>query len=185
MNSLRARDEIVPGSMVVGHLNPEGRQGRALRVIADFKLIKAVVLIGAGLGALGLLKSDWNESILRVLDHLALDHGRRLASATAERAVSLLTSASTRRLTEVAAGCFAYGGIFLVEAAGLWTRKRWAEYLTSLVTASLLPFEIDALMHRLTIDRALALLLNVAVVGYLIFHLRKQRENSNGATYTR
>jgi uncharacterized membrane protein (DUF2068 family) len=59
-----------------------------------------------------------------------------------------------------------------VEAWGLWYQKRWAEYLTFLVTASLLPLEIYELAHRLTFFKALAFVINVAVVAYLLFAKR-------------
>ena len=49
------------------------------------------------------------------------------------------------------------------------------------MTASLLPFEIGALMHRTTIERGMALLLNVAVVAYLVLHLWKQHRSRDGA----
>ncbi len=155
----------------------DGQQGNTLRVIAVFKLLKALVLILAGLGALGLLNPDWTDAVVDVLHQLALEHGRRIASAFAERGETLLNAATPRRLTEVAAGCFVYGGVFLVEAIGLWTRKRWAEYLTTVMTASLLPFEIMALVHRATLERGLALVLNVAVVAYLVFHLWKSHRS--------
>ena len=59
--------------------------------------------------------------------------------------------------------------MFLVEGVGLWRGKRWAEYLTLLVTASLLPFEILALYHRLTLPRTATLALNLLVIGYLVW----------------
>ncbi|MEO8938768.1 MAG: DUF2127 domain-containing protein [Burkholderiaceae bacterium] len=164
---------------------PAGGQGATLRVIAVIKLIKAVVLIAAGLGALGLLKSNWTDSAVDVLHQLALEHGRRLASAFADHAASMLSSASPARLSEVAVGCFIYGSIFLVEAVGLWTRRRWAEYLTAIVTALLLPFEVDALVHHVTIVHGMALLLNLAVVGYLVFQLWKQRRLGDHAVSRR
>lgn len=150
-------------------------QAGALRLIAAFKLLEAVVLFAAGLGVLGLLRDSWTDAVVDVLHQLALEHGRRLASAFAERAAALLDAATPRRLTEVAFGCFLYGGVFLVEAIGLWARRRWAEYMTTFVTASMLPFEIVALAHRVTPERGLALLLNVAIVVYLVFHLIKRR----------
>ena len=55
-----------------------------------------------------------------------------------------------------------------VEAVGLWYARRWAEYLTFVVTASLLPFEVYELAHRVTVFKVLAFLINVAVVVYLL-----------------
>jgi uncharacterized membrane protein (DUF2068 family) len=59
-----------------------------------------------------------------------------------------------------------------IEAWGLWYQKRWAEYLTFLVTTSLLPLEIYELAHRLTVFKLLAFVINVAVVAYLLYAKR-------------
>jgi uncharacterized membrane protein (DUF2068 family) len=55
-----------------------------------------------------------------------------------------------------------------LEAVGLWYQRRWAEYLTFIVTASLLPLEIYELAHRFTPFKVLAFVINVAVVAYLL-----------------
>jgi uncharacterized membrane protein (DUF2068 family) len=65
-----------------------------------------------------------------------------------------------------------YAAVEGLEAWGLWYQKRWAEYLTFLVTASLLPLEIYELAHRLTFFKLVAFLINVAVVAYLLFAKR-------------
>jgi uncharacterized membrane protein (DUF2068 family) len=54
-----------------------------------------------------------------------------------------------------------------VEAAGLWRRRRWAEYMTFAVTTSLLPFEIALVWERPTPLRIGALVVNVTVAAYL------------------
>jgi uncharacterized membrane protein (DUF2068 family) len=59
-----------------------------------------------------------------------------------------------------------------IEAVGLWYQKRWAEYLTFIVTTSLLPLEIYELAHRLTPFKILAFVINVAVVAYLLLAKR-------------
>jgi uncharacterized membrane protein (DUF2068 family) len=66
----------------------------------------------------------------------------------------------------------AYAVVEGIEAVGLWMQKRWAEYLTLVVTASLLPFEIYELYTRLTALKVLALIVNVAVVFYLLYAKR-------------
>jgi uncharacterized membrane protein (DUF2068 family) len=62
----------------------------------------------------------------------------------------------------------AYAAIEGIEAWGLWYQRRWAEYLTFLVTASLLPLEVYELAHRLSPFKLLAFVINVAVVAYLL-----------------
>ncbi len=63
----------------------------------------------------------------------------------------------------------ARGGI---EAFGLWYQRRWAEYLTLIVTTSLLPLEIYELAHRLSPFKILTFLINLAVVLYLLLAKR-------------
>ena len=59
-----------------------------------------------------------------------------------------------------------------LEAFGLWYQRRWAEYLTFLVTTSLLPLEIYELAHSLSPLKLLTFVINVAVVAYLLFAKR-------------
>jgi uncharacterized membrane protein (DUF2068 family) len=55
------------------------------------------------------------------------------------------------------------------EAVGLWWERRWAEYLTALATVGFLPFEIHELIKRVTVVRVGALILNVAVLVWLVW----------------
>jgi uncharacterized membrane protein (DUF2068 family) len=81
-----------------------------------------------------------------------------------ERAFSLQSG----KLTLVGLVFGVYAAVEGVEAVGLWFQRRWAEYLTFLVTASLLPLEVYELSHRLTVFKVLAFVINVAVVAYLL-----------------
>jgi Predicted membrane protein (DUF2127) len=66
----------------------------------------------------------------------------------------------------------------LIEAIGLWHEKRWAEYLTVIATAGLMPFEIVELTRRVTVFRVGALVVNLAIVIWLVW--RKRLFGSNG-----
>ena len=65
-----------------------------------------------------------------------------------------------------------YAAVEGVEAVGLWYQRRWAEYLTFIVTASLLPVEVYELANRLSPLKILAFVINVAVVAYLLYAKR-------------
>lgn len=67
-----------------------------------------------------------------------------------------------------------------VEAVGLWYAKRWAEYLTFVATTVLLVPEIYELSHRVTVVKVLALLVNLAVVAYLLWAKRLFGVNGGG-----
>ena len=59
-----------------------------------------------------------------------------------------------------------------VEAVGLWLQKRWAEYLTFIATTLLLPLEIYELTESIKPLKVSALIINLAVVVYLIYAKR-------------
>ena len=62
-----------------------------------------------------------------------------------------------------------YCVIEAVEAVGLWRERRWAEYLTALATAGFLPFEVHELIVRITVFRVGALVVNVAILVWLVY----------------
>jgi uncharacterized membrane protein (DUF2068 family) len=66
----------------------------------------------------------------------------------------------------------AYALLEGAEALGLWWQKRWAEYLTFLATAALLPLELYELAHTVSPLKLLTLAINLAVVAYLLFAKR-------------
>jgi uncharacterized membrane protein (DUF2068 family) len=143
--------------------------GRGLRVIATFKLLKAFALIGVGVGALKLLHKDVAGLVEHWINVFRVDpHNHYIDLMLAKLAIL-----DDRRLKELSIGTFVYAAIFLVEGVGLAFCKRWAEYFTIITTSSLLPIEIYELTRRVSIGRSFALLINVAVVAYLIFELRR------------
>jgi uncharacterized membrane protein (DUF2068 family) len=84
---------------------------------------------------------------------------------------NLFTTSSTH-LHLLGAVLLAYAAVEGIEALGLWYQRRWAEYLTFLVTTSLLPFEIYEIVTRTTALKVIAFVINVAVVIYLLLAKR-------------
>jgi uncharacterized membrane protein (DUF2068 family) len=66
----------------------------------------------------------------------------------------------------------AYAVLELVEGIGLWHEQRWAEYLTVIATAGLLPLEIVELTRRVTVIRVGALVVNLLIVVWLVYRKR-------------
>jgi uncharacterized membrane protein (DUF2068 family) len=75
---------------------------------------------------------------------------------------------SSAHLHVVGAVLLVYGLVEGIEAIGLWRQRRWAEYLTFVVTTSLLPLEVFELVNRFTVLKVIAFIVNVAVVVYLL-----------------
>jgi uncharacterized membrane protein (DUF2068 family) len=85
--------------------------------------------------------------------------------------------------TSIAAGIalLCYALLEGVEAIGLWLGKRWAEYLTFIATAVLLPFEVYELHERVSPLKVIGFLINLAVVVYLIYAKRLFGVRGGGA----
>jgi uncharacterized membrane protein (DUF2068 family) len=145
------------------------RPDRALRLIAAYKFCKAALLVAIGLGSLRLLNPDVEEWADRWAAALALRHDRRLLA----QLVTLVSDLSPRSLQALALGAFAVALLFITEGVGLWVGKRWAEYLTVIATTLFVPVEIFELARRITAPRVAALLINLVVVAFLAYRLRR------------
>ena len=145
---------------------------RGLEVIAGFKFLQAFTLILAGLGSLGLMNAAVSDAAGDWLERLAVGNGQRLAVAAAARVLPVFNAATPRHFAAIGLGALLYASVFLVEGIGLWRGKKWAEYLTIGVTASLLPLEVVAVVHRVTLVRVATLVINTAVIAYLVWKLR-------------
>ena len=66
-------------------------------------------------------------------------------------------------------------GLFLTEGVGLWLLKRWAEWLTVIITSSLVPIEVYEIYRHPSAINVGALLLNLAIVIYLIYRILTRR----------
>lgn len=138
-------------------------------LIAAFKLLKGVVLLAVAIGALRLLHKDLAALADHWINAFRVDpHNRYLHWLLAK-----LPMVDDQELKELSVGTFIYSAIFLTEGVGLALSKRWAEYFTIITTGSFLPLELYELIHRATIPKGVALVLNIAVVVYLVRELRR------------
>jgi uncharacterized membrane protein (DUF2068 family) len=142
-----------------------------LRFIAILKFGKAALLLAVGLGAIRLLNPEIADRAQGWATALAASSDRQMVQHLLARAVSLRPA----RLEALGVGAFLYAGLFATEGVGLWRAKRWAEYLTIIATASFIPFEGFEFAQRATLLRGGALVLNIAVVAYLVAHVRRDR----------
>jgi uncharacterized membrane protein (DUF2068 family) len=143
-----------------------------LRLIALFKFLKALLLVVTGYGVHLLLKQDLLERLQLWTASLTDSFTQRMLL----HAVGWAAGLGTRRIHWVIGVTLGYMAVVLLEGVGLWMRRAWAEWFTVIATASLIPFELWELTVRPP-DRKLAVLvtvmLNVAVVGYLLLLLRR------------
>jgi uncharacterized membrane protein (DUF2068 family) len=143
-----------------------------LWMIAIFKLIKGALLLALGIAALSMLHKDVAERMSHWISVIRVDPDNYYI----HRLLAKLSLVNDRKLEEISAGTFFYSGLLLTEGIGLSFRKRWAEYFTVITTGSLVPLEIYELIHKFSIAKIVVLLVNLAIVWYLIDRLRERKE---------
>ena len=141
-------------------------------LIAIFKLAKGVILIAVGIAAATLLHKD----IQATINHWANVFWVGRESRIVERLIENLASVDAKQLKLAEIGTFVYAAVFLTEGTGLLLRRRWAEYLTIAITASFVPFEMYVMLRRFSLERAIVLVLNIAIVAYLVRKVRRDRK---------
>jgi len=102
---------------------------------------------------------------------LGLDPGNRYV----ERALQKAGNLTPDKIRSLGVGSFIYAGLFLTEGIGLWLVKRWAEWLSVIITTSLVPVEVYEIHRHPSLIKGLVLILNIAVVGYLVYRIRNER----------
>src|SRR5580700_11685799 len=150
------------------------RGATTLLLIALFKLMKGVLLVIVGVGALKLLRHDVAETVSHWVDILRVDPDNRFI----HRMLSRLLSVSPKQLRAASVGTFVYAALLLTEGTGLLLRKRWAEYFTIISTAGLIPLEVYEISRHLTAAKAIVLLINLAIVLYLVARVRRSGRSS-------
>jgi uncharacterized membrane protein (DUF2068 family) len=155
-----------------------------LRLIAAFKLLKGLGLLAVGIGVLHYLHRDIALEVERWVDVFQIDPDNRYVQPL----LTHISNLDEKGLRTVSIGTFFYAAVLLTEGTGLWLRKRWAEYFTILTTASFVPLEVYEIYRKVTAPRVTLLLVNLAIVAYLIFDLRshpKEERESAGVTVLR
>jgi uncharacterized membrane protein (DUF2068 family) len=94
-----------------------------------------------------------------------------------------LFAISTQRLYLYGIVVAAYAAVNGVEAVGLWGARRWAEYLTLVEVVVLVPVEVHELAVRVSALKIIGLVLNLAVVGYLLWVHRLLGVRGGGRAY--
>ncbi len=144
-----------------------------LYLIGIFKLVKAGVLVGVATGGLELVRRG-AAPLYELLLLLPVERHGRLAAWLA----STITALTPHRLLLVSIVAGVYAVLFVVEGVGLVLRKRWGEIVTVVITGSFIPLEIYEAAKRASVAKGVVILVNVAIVVYLVVRLRAERRSS-------
>jgi uncharacterized membrane protein (DUF2068 family) len=152
------------------------RDRYVLRLIAIDRILHFLVL-SALVAAVFLFaghKAALNADFTRILHDLQGGLGGPMASSRhgVVHDLQRLFAVSIRNLYVLGVAIAAYAVVQGVEAIGLWLGRRWAAYLTFVETAVFVPYEIYELTKSVTTLKVLALVINLAIVAYLLFSKR-------------
>jgi uncharacterized membrane protein (DUF2068 family) len=147
-----------------------------LPLIGTFKLVKAVLILAVALGLFRLAHDDASDVLERWATQLHIDpNGEHLGPL-----VQKILVLDERRLRALSAGMIAYATLFLVEGVGLIMKAAWAEWLTVIATASLVPLEVYEIVRHPRPLRVAVLVVNLAIVWYLVARLRREGSAAPG-----
>src|SRR4051794_5012405 len=154
----------------MGDAGDPHRSRIVLRLIAAERFLRGLLLLAAGIYLLSHRHTDFGRLADHLMRDVELDPRRPFLRHLIEHLHRL--HAGTLVLTGIAA--LGYGVLELVEGVGLWLDQLWAEYLTVIATALLIPVEVYELVRKPSPLKAGGIVVNLAIVAYLAWNLRRR-----------
>jgi uncharacterized membrane protein (DUF2068 family) len=147
-----------------------------LRVIAVDRALHFLILalLAGAIFILAARRDELRSVFYRVLSDIegtVVDQNHQAGSGIVHDVEKLL-SLRTGTIRLVGFAVLALAIVEGLEAFGLWYQKRWAEYLTFIVTAAFVPLEIYELTQTVSPFKVIALVVNLAIVIYLLYAKR-------------
>lgn len=143
------------------------RSDTILKLIGTLKLVKAASLVTIGLAALTVHARDATHLTRGWIDAL------QPASSYLRHALARISALDPHTLRALGIGALLYAALFLIEGVGLLRRRVWAEYLTTVITMSLVPVELYELARHVTLIRLALIVVNVTAAAYLVWCLAR------------
>jgi len=153
------------------------REAIILRLIAIDRAFHSVLFGAIAVGSfLAERRFPLFQATLRrwlvIIDQAAGQTGPTPSKSFVDRQLRHLLTVRSGSLKVVAVTAAVYCILEGTEAVGLWKERRWAEYLTAVATAGFLPFEIIELTKKVSPLKVGTLVVNVAILVYLIWAKR-------------
>jgi uncharacterized membrane protein (DUF2068 family) len=141
------------------------RHLEVLRAVASLELFKGLAALLAGSIVLALIHKDTWDIADGLLRFFHINEDRHFAQVFLDWADDL----TPNKLWAVAAIAGAYASLRFVEAYGLWKARVWGEWIALISGAVYLPLEIYELIRKSNGFHVTLLVINLAVVGYMIY----------------
>ena len=149
-----------------------------LKFIIAYKTLLGAVEVALSISLFKFIGRNLGLEFTRLAISLNLDIENRVISALIKQAGMI----GNGMALSITLAVFVIGALNIIEAWGLHRRQRWAEWLTVVATALLIPFEAYEVYRKITVFKLLILALNIGIVYYLARHkeLFKGRRHLHG-----
>ena len=144
---------------------------KALQLIALFEAFKGCLALILGLGLLSFLRQDNEVYAEQIIRRLHLDPGQHYAHMF----IRMMADEPDSQIAVWAGFATFYAAVRFAEGYGLWHGKRWAEWFAACSGVIYIPIEIYELFMRATWLRFGALIVNIAIVAYMVWLLTESR----------
>lgn len=144
------------------------RHDRLLPWIAAERAFRTVVLLAVGIALVTHPHANWASDVSHLAQRLGLDPKDNWV----QRIMNDVGKIHAHQDLVFGVAAIAYGVLEGAEAYGLFTRRRWGEWLTVVATSLLFIPEIWELTKSATALKVGAVVVNVAIVVYLLRRLR-------------
>jgi len=111
------------------------------------------------------------------MTQLAARFGFNPGARYLDHALAKMANLPPKDFRDLGIGSFVYAALFLTEGIGLWLAKHWAEWFTAVSTGSLVPLEIFEIHRHPTVTKVIVLLLNIAIVAYLVVQICREQSS--------
>ncbi len=149
--------------------DPNRSHDRLLPWIAAERTFRAVVLLAVGIVLVTHPHANWASDIAHLAGHLGFDPKENWI----QRIINDVSKIHANQDLLFGLVAIGYGVLEGAEAYGLFKRRRWGEWLTVVATSLLFIPEIWELTKSASVLKVGAVVVNVAVVVYLLWRLRR------------
>jgi uncharacterized membrane protein (DUF2068 family) len=148
-----------------------------LRLLAIERWIRGVIIVLLGIAVLRLKSSEVSlrqlvnddlKSLQPFFDQIHFN----VTDSGLIKSIQDTLDTKQKTLTLVGVALLVYGALQLAEGVGLWSLKRWGEYIAVVGTTLFIPLEVYELTEKVTWLRLVVLLVNIAAVVYLVWSKR-------------
>ena len=148
-----------------------------LRALAIERWVRGLLLIGLAVAVFRLKSAQVSlkelfERDLKSLDPFFRQIHFNVSDSSTIHSIEKVLHAKPSTLDLVAFAILFYGLLQVLEGIGLWSLKRWGEYVAVVGTTLFIPLEVYELTEKVSWLKIVVLVVNVAAVLYLLLSKR-------------